>query len=92
MAKGKVVLIRAIVERATPDRVQYKPYATELTFGGNLEIELEVPADQVVEQKGGKIVVTAAGYASMLKDYVVQIERMNEQINREAFQPNTRKY
>lgn len=92
MAKGKVVLVRAIVERATPDRTQYKPYATELTFGGNLEIELEVPAEEVIEQKGEKIVLTAAGYASLLAGYVTEIEKMNNQLNQNLYQPSTRKY
>ena len=92
MAKGKVVLVRAVVERAIPDRTQYKPYATELTFGGNLEIELEVPAEDVIEQKGGKVVLTAAGYASLLEGYVLQIEKMNTRINQNQFQPNLRKY
>ena len=92
MAKGKIVLVRATVERATPDRVQYKPYATDLTFGGNLEIELEVPADQVVEQKGDKIVLSVAGYASLLEGYTKEIERMNDRMNNEKFNPVKNKF
>jgi hypothetical protein len=93
MKNGKVVLIRATVERATPDRTQYKPYATDLTFGGNLEIEIPVPAEEVIEQeKGGKVVLTVAGYASLLKAYTLELERMNDNANQERFNPVTRKY
>lgn len=92
MPKGKVVIVRAIVERTTPERTQYKPYATDLTFGGNLLIDIEVPAEEVVEQKGEKIVLTVAGYASLLESYTTQIEKMNERVNQNKFQPNLRKY
>lgn len=92
MAKGKVVLVRATVERASPDRVQYKPYATDLTFGGKLEIELEVPAEYVVDQKGDKIVLSVAGYASLLETYTTEIERMNDRVNQSKFNPNKIKY
>jgi hypothetical protein len=92
MSKGKVVLVRATVERASPDRTQYKPYQTDLTFGGNLEIELEVPADEVIEKKGEKIVLTVAGYASLLETYTKEIERMNERMNNEKFNPVKTKY
>lgn len=92
MAKGKVVLVRATVERATPDRVQYKPYATDLTFGGKLEIEIEVPAEEVVEQKGDKIVLSVAGYASLLEAYTIEIEKMNDRVNNNKFNPVKTKY
>jgi hypothetical protein len=93
MKNGKVVYIRATVESATPDRVQWKPYASTLTFGGNLEIEIPVPAEEVIEQeKGGKIVLTIAGYASALKAYTLELERMNDNANQERFNPNTKKY
>lgn len=92
MAKGKVVLIRATVEKAEPDRTQYKPYSTTLTFGGNLVIEIPVPADEVIEQKGETIVLTVAGYASVLENYTTEIDKMNERINQNKFNPNLRKY
>ena len=92
MSKGKVVIVRAVVERTTPERVQYKPYATDLTFGGNLEIEIPVPAEEVVEQKGDKIVLTVAGYASLLETYTTEIERMNDRVNQSKFNPNKIKY
>jgi hypothetical protein len=92
MAKGNVVLVRATVERASPDRVQWKPYMTDLTFGGNLEVEIPVPADQVIEKKGEKIVLTVEGYATLLANYTKEIEKMNERVNQEKFQPQTRKF
>ena len=92
MAKGKVVIVRAVVERASPDRTQYKPYATDLTFGGNLEIEIPVPAEEVVEQKGDKIVLSVAGYASLLEAYTVEIEKMNDRVNNSKFNPSLRKF
>ena len=92
MAKGKVVIVRAVVERASPDRVQWKPYMTDLTFGGNLEIELEVPAEEVIEKKGDKIVLTVAGYASLLEAYTKEIERMNDRMNNEKFNPVKNKF
>jgi hypothetical protein len=92
MKNGKVVFIRATVERASPDRVSFKPYATDLTFGGNLEIEIPVPADEVIEKKGEKIVLTVAGYASLLEAYTTEIEKMNERINNNKFNPIKSKY
>lgn len=88
---AKVVLVRATVERASPDRVSYKPYATDLTFGGKLEIEIPVPADEVIEQKGDKIVLSVAGYASLLATYTTEIEKMNDRVNQNKYQPNLRK-
>ena len=90
-AKGKVVLVRATVERAVPDRTQFKMFSTELTFGGNLEIEIEVPAEEVVEQKGGKTVLTAAGYASLLGAYVIEIEKINNKVTQDIYKPNNYK-
>lgn len=93
MPNGKVVFVRATVERASPDRTNYKPYATDLTFGGNLEIDIPVPADEVIEhQKGGKIVLTIAGYASLLKEYTVTIDRMNAQANQESIKVTSHKF
>lgn len=89
---AKSFLVRATVERASPDRVQYKPYATDLTFGGNLEIEIEVPADGVIEKKGEKIVLSVAGYASLLEAYTIEIEKMNDRVNQQKFNPNKNKY
>jgi hypothetical protein len=91
MAKGNVVLVRATVERASPDRTQYKPYQTDLTFDGNLEIEIPVDAEHVIEKKGEKIVLTVAGYASLLETYTKEIERMNDRMNNEKFNPKTSK-
>ena len=92
MARSGTVKVRATVERASPDRVQWKPYMTDLTFGGNLEIELEVPAEEVIEKKGEKVVLTVAGYASLLETYTKEIERMNERMNNEKFNPVKTKY
>ncbi len=89
MSKGKVVTVRAVVERASPDRTNYKPYATDLTFGGNLEIEIEVPAEEVIEKKGDKVILTVAGYASLLETYTAEIDKMNERINQHKFNPTS---
>lgn len=75
---AKVVMIRAKLESAEPDRTQYKPYATKLTFD-DVYVELPVSADLVVtEEKGGKIVLTVDGVAAMLDVYASAIEKMNE--------------
>ena len=89
MAKGATVTVRAFVAKAIPDRTNYKPYATELTFGDKLAIDIEVPADEVIAQeKGGLIVLTAAGYASLLESYVHEIEKMNDRVNTKRMNPN----
>lgn len=87
MAKAQkdVVMVRAYVDRAIPDRTQYKPYATELTFGGRLAIDLPVPAEEVVEQDKDLIVLTANGYASLLQVYTLAISRMNDRANQAQF-------
>jgi hypothetical protein len=92
MTRGSKVMIRATVERASPDRTQYKPYQTDLTFDGNLEIEIPVDAEHVIEKKGEKIVLTVEGYASLLETYTKEIERMNDRMNNEKFNPNKIKY
>lgn len=80
MAKslGKVILVPVKVESATPDRVQWKPYATNLVFN-NLWIEVPVPddADHVASKKGDEIVLTLKGYATLLANYVSAIEEMH---------------
>ena len=92
MAKGKVVFVRATVERASPDRTQFKPYATDLTFDGKLEIEIPVDPEHVVEQKGEKIVLSVAGYASLLEIYTKEIDKLNDRMNQNRFNPHLNKY
>jgi hypothetical protein len=97
MAKSnkEPVVIRAKIESATPDRTQWKPYSTTLTFD-EVYVDIPVPADQVIEEKGGKIVLTVDGVAVMLDVYLTAIDKMNEQYtlskqnpyqNRKPYQP-----
>ena len=65
----KKVMIRAIVDRAVPETVEYKPYRTELTFAGRVMIEVPVPAEMVTTDKGGVQVLTLEGWKEFLKEY-----------------------
>jgi len=77
--KPATVLIRAKIESATPDRTQYKPYATTLTFEDTLFIDIPVPAEHVIEQmKGGQIVLSLEGWTIFLDEYATAVEKMNQ--------------
>lgn len=76
MANKDVVLIPAVVESASPDRSQYKPYSTTLSFGGELIVMIPVPAEEV-EKKGGKIILTLKGWTILLDAYTSEVEKMD---------------
>jgi len=76
---SKVVMIRAKVESATPDRTQWKPYAATLTFDDTLFIEIPIPVEHVVEiAKGGQIILSLEGWTIFLDTYTSAVEKMNE--------------
>lgn len=78
MAKENVVMIRAKVESATPDRTQWKPYATTLVFDAPaLYIEIPVPAEHVIERKGERVVLSLTGWTIFLDGYTTEIDKMN---------------
>jgi len=77
-----VVMIRAKVESASPERIQYKPYSTTLTFDDNLFIEIPIPAEHVIAtakgEKGGQVVLSLEGWTIFLDVYASVVEKMNE--------------
>jgi len=76
MAKD-IVVIRAKLESATPDRTQYKPYSPTLTFE-NVYVEIPVPVENaMLVEKGGKIVLDVDGLAIILDVVATAIEKMN---------------
>ena len=77
MAK-EVVMIRARVESAAPDRTQYKPYAPTLTFE-NVYVDIPVPAEHAekLALKGGSIILDVDGLAIALDVVATAIEKMN---------------
>lgn len=74
-----VVMIRAKVESATPDRTQWKPYATTLTFDSPaVYVEIPVPAEHVrKEAQGERLVLTLEGWTIFLDGYATAVEKMN---------------
>ena len=78
MAKEDVVMIRAKVESATPDRTQWKPYATTLVFDAPaVYIEIPVPAEHVIERKGDRVVLSLTGWTIFLDGYATEVDKMN---------------
>jgi hypothetical protein len=76
MAKD-VVLIRAKVESATPDRTQWKPYSTTLTFDSPaVYIEIPVPAEHVRKEKDS-LILSLEGWTIFLDGYATAVEKMN---------------
>lgn len=89
MAKNDVVMIRAKIEKAEPDRTQYKPYSTTLTFDDNLYIEIPIPMEFVIDrEKGGKAVISLEGWTLFLDLYASAIEKMNDRWTRSKQYPN----
>lgn len=78
MAKENVVMIRAKVESATPDRTQWKPYATTLTFDSPaVYVEIPVPAEHVRKEKDGSLTLSLAGWTIFLDGYATEVDKMN---------------
>lgn len=75
-----VVMIRARVQSASPERTQYKPYSTTLTFDDDapVYVEIPVPAEHVTVGKGGVHVLTLEGWTIFLDVYASAVEKMNE--------------
>jgi len=79
MTSASVVMIRAKVESASPERTQYKPYSTTLTFEDTLFVAIPVPAEHVIEKtKGGQIVLSLEGWTIFLDVYASAVEKLNE--------------
>jgi hypothetical protein len=80
MAKERdVVMIRAKVESASPERTQYKPYSTTLTFN-EVWIEIPVPAEHVRKEPGQgttKFILTLEGWTIFLDIYASEVEKMH---------------
>jgi hypothetical protein len=80
MAKEEaVVLVEAIIESATPDRTQWKPYATTLAFDGKLRVQIPVPARYVVRKEKDNLVLSLDGWMYFLDRYTAAVEKMNGQ-------------
>jgi hypothetical protein len=86
MPQQAFVIVRATVESSHPDRVQYKPYDTTLTFGGKLHVEIRVPVEMVVEQKGDHITLSLEGWTNVLNQYTTAVETMHQNYIRKAYQ------
>jgi hypothetical protein len=74
-----VTYIKAQVQSAQPDRTQYQPYKTVLTFEGKVFIEVPVPRSEVEERKDGEIILTLAGWTAFLNNYAKAVETMNQE-------------
>jgi hypothetical protein len=74
-----VTYIKAQVQSAQPDRTQYQPYKTVLTFEGKVFIEVPVPRSEVEDGKDGEIILTLAGWTAFLNNYAKAVEDMNNQ-------------
>lgn len=81
MNKSNVVtMIRARVERASPDRTQYKPYATDLVFDDPaVYVEVPVPAEHITKEKDGSLTLSLAGWTIFLDVYATSVENMHQQ-------------
>ena len=78
MAKSDVVMIRAKVESATPDRTQWKPYSTTLVFDSPaVYVEIPVPAEHVRKEKEG-LILSLEGWTIFLDGYATAVEKMNQ--------------
>ena len=80
MAKTDVVMIRARVESASPERTQYKLYSTTLMFDGEqaVFIEIPVPAEHVRREGDGGLTLSLEGWTIFLDVYASAVEKMNE--------------
>ena len=80
MAKEKeVVMIRAKVESASPERTQFKPYSTTLVFDAPaVYVDIPVPAEYVIERKGDRVVLSLTGWTIFLDTYASEVEKMNQ--------------
>ena len=81
-----IVYVRATVESSHPDRVQYKPYDTTLTFNGKVDVLIPIPAELVEEQKGDHITLTLEGWTTLLNQYTTAVETMHQNYIRKAYQ------
>lgn len=73
-----VTYIQAVVESTQPDRTQYKPYVSTLSFDGKLIVEIPVPTSEL-RKEGDKIVLTLQGWTTFLKNYTDAIDQMNNE-------------
>jgi hypothetical protein len=70
-------MIRAKIESATPDRTQWKPYATTLVFDSPaVYIEIPVPAEHVRKEKDN-LILSLEGWTIFLDGYATAVEKMN---------------
>ncbi len=78
MAKD-IIMIRARVESASPERTQYKPYSTTLVFDAPaVYVDIPVPAEHVIERKGERVVLSLTGWTILLDTYATEVEKMNQ--------------
>ena len=74
-----VVMIRAKVESSSPERIQYKPYGSTLTFDNPaVYVDIPVPAEHVRKEKDGSLTLSLEGWTIFLDVYASAIEKMNE--------------
>lgn len=91
MAKERevdVVMIRAKVESSSPERTQFKPYGTVLTFDGpGVYIDIPVPAEHVRKEKDGSLTLSLEGWTIFLDVYASAVEKMNERWTQSKLNP-----
>ena len=86
MPEKKLVKVRAKLESMTPDRTQWKPYSTTLTFD-NVFVDIEVPAE-LVSKEGSKLILEADGVSVLIDVYATAIEEMNTRWTKSKQTPN----
>lgn len=70
--------IRLKLDHIIADRVQYKPYISQLSHE-NLYVEIELDEHEILEATSKATVITVAGLAAILGTVADAIEEMNEE-------------
>jgi hypothetical protein len=75
---AKVTTVKCKVMTMAPERTQYFPYKYELA-PEDLFVEIAIPADAVIEDKGGIVVVSMDGFSLMLGQVADSLDSMHKQ-------------
>lgn len=88
---AKVKYIRGVLRSVSSQRLQYKPYGYELSFKNPLYaasdqglvspavvVEMEIPADLVVEEVEGYVVIGLEGLNAILEAAADSLDKLNE--------------
>jgi hypothetical protein len=75
---AKVVTLRCKVTELNVSRTQYKPYSY-MMVPENLFVEITVPADGVIDNKDGTLVVSMDGFSATLGVIADSLDSMHKQ-------------